>query len=162
MSKKAKKGVGGVGKGHGAQSPWEREMMAAMAKKAAAKPALAASRAGAKSGGGGSSSSHNTTAQKKQAGPRGPPLRGHVVDERGVDPEEFERDMELAARRKNTKLYNRLITKYAKLHAADKSQALFDQVIVALSQDGRADESCVHEKLVRGASRPCLSDSDCV
>ena len=37
--------------------------------------------------------------------------RGHNVDERGVDEEEFERDCELAARRCNIKLYNRLITK---------------------------------------------------
>ena len=103
-------------------------MMAAMEKKAAAKPAPAAVRAAKAKGGGGGGGSDNKTAQKKQTGPGAPPLRGHVVDERGVDQEEFERDMELAARRQNIKLYNRLITKYAKLHAADKSQVLFDQV----------------------------------
>ena len=37
--------------------------------------------------------------------------RGHNVDERGVDAEEFERDVELAGKRRNIKLYNRLITK---------------------------------------------------
>lgn len=37
--------------------------------------------------------------------------RGHNVDERGVDAEEFARDVELAGKRRNIKLYNRLITK---------------------------------------------------
>lgn len=103
------------------QSPWEIEMMEMMkAKKAAVKSPPVAK------GGGG-----NQKARKAASGSgtslQHPPLRGHVVDDRGVDQDEFQRDMELAARRQNTKLYNRLITKYAKLHAADKSQLLFDQ-----------------------------------
>ena len=59
------------------------------------------------------------------------PIRGHVVDERGVDEEEFQRDVEHAAKRCNIKLYNRLITKYGKLHAVDKCQALFQQASAA-------------------------------
>lgn len=47
-----------------------------------------------------------------------------------VDEREFERDQQAARRRKNVKFYNRLITKYSKLHAAAQAQQLFDDLAI--------------------------------
>ena len=60
-----------------------------------------------------------------RAGGRGAQTRSHDVDER-----EFERDQQAARRRRNVKFYNRLITKYSKLHAAAQAQQLFDDLAI--------------------------------
>jgi len=106
-------------KKHPALSPWEREMMANLKAKKSAEikkgPALV----------GGAEKSRD----KKSRGGNAEvaPIRGHNVDGRSVDENEFQRDAEHAGKRNNIKLYNRLITKYGKLHASDKCQILFDQ-----------------------------------